>query len=141
MQQIHGRLILVALVLLALAAGSSAAKAQQYCADVCCYLPPRASCTDQCLNCGANSGTEYPYPPYCQYPEVIPVAECGCSCLQSSSPNISLDKSLDPDELLRQLTLVPLDLPSKEAPDAVTAPKADVPREDARPLSPKSMER
>jgi hypothetical protein len=126
---IRCRSTLVALFLLVLAAGA-AAEAQQYCGDVCCYIPPRAYCTEECLTCEPDSGTEYPYPPYCDRPIVITVAQCGCPCYQASTPNVDPNGGFDLNDLLRQLVPVAAEPPSQGAPDAVAAPKADAPRRE-----------
>lgn len=125
---IRRRSTLVALFLLAVAAG--AAEAQDYCNDVCCYIPPRAYCSQECLTCGPDSGTEYPYPPYCDRPIVITVAQCGCPCYQASTPNIDPNGGFDLDDLLRQLVPLPTEPPSQAAPDVVAAPEADAPRRE-----------
>ena len=82
------RLVLGFLVLLSLAAGT-AVQAYEYCGDITCFIPPRAYCSQECLYCdGITSGTEYPYPPYCDNPSVGTVGQFGCPCYQASVPEI-----------------------------------------------------
>ncbi len=114
--QIHQRrLILGFLILLALGAGT-AAEAYPYCNEITCFIPPAAYCSQECLYCdGINSGTEYPYPPYCDNPSVATVGQFGCPCYQASVPELDPGKVFEVD--LEKL----LSAPAK-APDAVTRP-------------------
>lgn len=90
------RLILGFLVLLALAAG--AAEAYQYCGEITCFIPPRAYCSQECLYCdGITSGTEYPYPPYCDNPSVGTVGQFGCPCYQASFPGLDAGQVFEVD--------------------------------------------
>jgi hypothetical protein len=98
--QISKRLVLGFMVLMALGV-ATAAKAYPYCGDITCYIPPRAYCSQECLYCdGETSGTEYPYPPYCDNPSVITVGQIGCPCYQASGPSLDPGQSLDFDKLL-----------------------------------------
>jgi hypothetical protein len=102
MQIPQRRLVLGFLVLLSLAAGT-AAEAYEYCGDITCFIPPRASCSQECLYCdGINSGTEYPYPPYCDNPSVGTVGQFGCPCYQASVPDLDAGQvfELDLEKLL-----------------------------------------
>ena len=100
MQTPQHRLVLGFLVLLALAAGT--AQAYPYCQDIMCRVPPIAYCNQQCWYCdGETSGTEYPYPPYCDYPSLTTPGQLGgCACLQASVPNLDPGEVFDLDKLL-----------------------------------------
>jgi hypothetical protein len=74
-------------LLLALA---PAAQATPACDQIACHLPPTAHCSDECLTCYADGGTEY-MGDTCDHPTLITVGDIPCPCVASTFPDFLLD--------------------------------------------------